>query len=82
MLSPWPTTDVNQQSRTKAFIIYKAAGNFRAVQILLRHAKIESTIHYLGVDVEDAWELSERTEFDDGTASTQNLIRADQAARS
>jgi site-specific recombinase XerD len=34
----------------------------RAVQILLGHAKIESTVRYLGVDVEDALELAERTE--------------------
>ena len=49
--------------RTKASIIYKATGNLRAVQILLGHAKIESTVRYLGVDVEDALELSERTEI-------------------
>ena len=48
--------------RTKASIIYKATGNQRAVQILLGHAKIESTVRYLGVDVEDALELAERTE--------------------
>lgn len=48
--------------RTKASIVYKATGNLRAVQILLGHAKIESTVRYLGVDVEDALELSERTE--------------------
>ncbi|KQN90302.1 integrase [Sphingomonas sp. Leaf231] len=43
-------------------MIYKAPGNLRAVQILLGHAKIESTVRYLGVDVEDALELAERTE--------------------
>jgi site-specific recombinase XerC len=48
--------------RTKASILYKATGNLRAVQILLGHVKIESTVHYLGVDVEDALELAERTE--------------------
>jgi integrase len=48
--------------RTKASIIYKQTGNLRAVQILLGHTKIESTVRYLGVDVEDALALSEHTE--------------------
>jgi integrase len=48
--------------RTKASIIYKATGNLRAVQILLGHTKIESTVRYLGVDVEDALTLAEYTE--------------------
>ena len=48
--------------RTKAAIIYRATGNLRAVQILLGHAKIESTVRYLGVDVEDALMLAEATE--------------------
>ena len=48
--------------RTKASIIYKATGNLRAVQILLGHAKFDSTVRYRGVDVEDALELAERTE--------------------
>ena len=48
--------------RTKASIIYKASGNLRAVQILLGHAKIENTVRYLGVDVEDALTLSEGIE--------------------
>lgn len=48
--------------RTKASIIYKATGNLRAVQILLGHVKIESTVRYLGVDVEDTLELAARTE--------------------
>ena len=47
---------------TKASIIYKATGNLRAIQTLLAHAKIESTVRYLGVDVENALELAERTE--------------------
>jgi site-specific recombinase XerC len=46
----------------KASIIYKATGNLRAVQILLGHAKIDSTVRYLGVGVEDAFALAERTE--------------------
>jgi integrase len=48
--------------RTKASIIYKRTGNLRAVQILLGHTKIENTVRYLGVDIEDALELSEGTE--------------------
>lgn len=47
--------------RTKASLIYKATGNLRAVQILLGHTKIENTVRYLGVDVEDALELAEHT---------------------
>jgi integrase len=49
--------------RTKASIIYKRTGNLRAVQILLGHTKIESTVRYLGVDVEDALVLAEGTEL-------------------
>ena len=48
--------------RTKASMIYKQTGNLRAVQILLGHSKIESTVRYLGVDVEDALELAEATQ--------------------
>ncbi|MEM7061402.1 MAG: tyrosine-type recombinase/integrase [Pseudomonadota bacterium] len=48
--------------RTKASLIYKKTGNLRAVQILLGHTKIESTVRYLGVDVEDALSLAEGTD--------------------
>ena len=49
--------------RTKASLIYKRTGNLRAVQILLGHTKIESTVRYLGVNVEDALVLAEGTEI-------------------
>ena len=42
--------------RTKAAQIYRKTGNLRAVQLLLCHAKIESTVRYLGIEVDDALE--------------------------
>ena len=48
--------------RTKATLIYRRTGNLRAVQLLLGHTKIESTVRNLGVDIEDALELAEATE--------------------
>ncbi|MFC0511456.1 tyrosine-type recombinase/integrase, partial [Asaia spathodeae] len=49
--------------RTKVAVIYKRTGNIRAVQILLGHSKLDSTVRYLGVDVEDALALSEATDL-------------------
>jgi integrase len=49
--------------RSKAAMIYRATGNIRAIQILLGHTKIENTVRYLGVDIEDALLLAERTEI-------------------
>ena len=48
--------------RTKATLIYQRTKNLRAVQ-LLGHTKLESTIRYLGVEVEDALEISEQTDI-------------------
>ncbi len=48
--------------RTKASLIYRRTKNLRAVQILLGHTKMESTIRYLGIEVEDALEMAEQTE--------------------
>jgi integrase len=48
--------------RTKATLIYKRTGNLRAVQLLLGHSKIESTVRYLGVEVNDALEIAEQTD--------------------
>ena len=48
--------------RTKATLIYRRTKNLRAVQLLLGHTKLESTVRYLGIEVEDALEISEQTE--------------------
>jgi site-specific recombinase XerC len=45
--------------RTKVAQIYKKTGNLRAVQLLLGHTKMDSTVRYLGVDIEDGLTLSE-----------------------
>jgi site-specific recombinase XerD len=49
--------------RTKASLIYRHTKNLRAVQILLGHTKLESTVRYLGIDVDDALEIAEQTEI-------------------
>jgi len=48
--------------RTKATMIYKCTGNLRAVQILLGHTRIESTVRYLGVEIDDALAIAEQTD--------------------
>jgi len=48
--------------RTKATLIYKRTKNLRAVQLLLGHTKLESTVRYLGIEVDDALEMAEQTE--------------------
>jgi len=49
--------------RIKATLIYRRTKNLRAVQLLLGHTKLESTIRYLGIEVDDALELAEQTEI-------------------
>ena len=48
--------------RTKATLIYRRTKNLRAVQLLLGHRKLESTVRYLGIEVDDALEMAEQTE--------------------
>ena len=48
--------------RTKATLIYRRTKNLRAVQLLLGHTKLESTVRYLGIEVDDALEIAEHTE--------------------
>jgi integrase len=48
--------------RTKASLVYRRTKNLRAVQLLLGHTKLESTVRYLGIGVDDALELAEQTE--------------------
>jgi len=49
--------------RTKVSLLYKKTGNLRACQLLLGHTKLESTVRYLGVEVDDALALSESLEL-------------------
>jgi integrase len=49
--------------RTKATVIYRRTGNLGAVRLLLGHQKIESTVRYLGIDIDDALSISEQTEI-------------------
>jgi integrase len=48
--------------RTKAALIYRRTKNLRAVQLLLGHSKLESTVRYLGIEIDDALEMAEQTE--------------------
>jgi site-specific recombinase XerD len=49
--------------RTKAVLIYRRTGNLRAVQLLLEHSKIESTVCYLDIEVDDAIEIAEKIDI-------------------
>lgn len=58
----WLLHDAGNHGLGRDLAAHQASGNLRAVQILLGHAKIENTVRYLGVDVEDALTLSEGIE--------------------
>ncbi len=49
--------------RTKATLIYRKTGNLRAVQLLLGHTKVESTVRYLGIEVDDALAIAEQVDI-------------------
>ncbi len=57
-VGPWS----KGKRRTKASLIYRRTKNLRAVQLLLGHSKLESTVRYLGIEVDDALEMAEQTE--------------------
>lgn len=59
----WTAYGTHSMRRTKAALIYQKTKNLRAVQLLLGHSKLESTVRHLGVDVHDALEISEQTEI-------------------
>ncbi|MFQ5983813.1 MAG: tyrosine-type recombinase/integrase [Woeseiaceae bacterium] len=48
--------------RTKATLIYRRTGNLRAVQLLLGHTRVESTVRYLGIEVDDALRIAEQVD--------------------
>jgi integrase len=60
---PQSSHATHSMRRTKATLIYRKTGNLRAVQLLLGHTKIGSTVRYLGVEVEDALALAESIEL-------------------
>ena len=55
---------IHTMRRTKVSLIYRRTKNLRAVQLLLGHTKLESTVRYLGIEVDDALEMRSRLKFD------------------
>ena len=55
--------DTHSLRRTKATLIYRRTKNLRAVQLLLGYTKLESTVQYLGIELDDALEIAEQTEI-------------------
>lgn len=63
-------------------MICKATGNLRAIHILLGHTKIENEVRYLGVDIEDALELAERTQIRPSSLATKDVRFCSSSVRS
>jgi integrase len=59
----WASYGTHSMRRTKAAQIYRKTGNLRAVQLLLGHTKLESTVRYLGIEVDDALSMAEQIEL-------------------
>lgn len=59
----WTEYGTHSIRRTKATLIYRRTKNLRAVQLLLGHSRVESTVRYLGIDVDDVLKISEQTEI-------------------
>ena len=75
-----PSTAPARCGGTKATLIYRRTKNLRAVQLLLGHSKLESTVRYLGIEVDGALEISEQTESDPSPA-VRSLVNAATAGR-
>jgi len=58
----WHIFGTHSLRRTKATLIYRRTGNLRAVQLLLGHSRVESTVRYLGIEVDDALAIAEQVE--------------------
>jgi hypothetical protein len=73
LLDEW-IAEIGLAQSADGALIYRKTGNIRAVQLLLGHRKLDSTVRYLGVEVEDALAIAEATMFDN--AITRNLVGA------
>jgi integrase len=60
-LDPTPY-GTHSMRRTKATLLYRRTKNLRAIQLLLGHSKLDSTVRYLGIEIDDALEMSEQME--------------------
>jgi integrase len=60
--------------RTKAAQIYRRTGNLRAIQLLLGHTKLESTVRYLGIEVDDALNIAEQIELKSSTTGIMPVV--------